>query len=122
MALHWYTDVLKKYTVFDGRAGRQEFWMFVLFSIIVYIVVAIVGNIIHFPALAGLYGLAVLLPTLGVEIRRLHDIDKSGWWILISFVPIIGGIWLLVLFCMAGTPGANRFGPAPGSSVSPASV
>jgi len=120
--LHWYTDVLKKYTVFDGRAGRQEFWMFVVFSIIVYLVVAIVGNLIHFPFLVGIYGLAVLLPTLAVEIRRLHDIDKSGWWIFIGLVPIIGGIWLLVLLCMAGSPVENRFGPNPSGAVTLASA
>jgi uncharacterized membrane protein YhaH (DUF805 family) len=118
--MHWYTDVLSKYTVFDGRAGRQEFWMFTLFNVIVYLIVSIIGNIIHVPWLAGLYGLGVLLPSLGVEIRRLHDIDKSGWWILIGFVPVIGGIWLLVLLVMAGTPGANRFGPAPGGAAAPA--
>ena len=111
--MHWYTDVLKKYTVFDGRAGRQEFWMFVLFSLIASIIVSIIGNIIHLSFLTGLYGLAVLLPSLGVEIRRLHDIDKSGWWILIAFVPVIGTIWLLVLLCMAGKPGPNRFGANP---------
>ena len=117
--MHWYTDVLKKYTVFEGRAGRQEFWMFVLFSVIVSIVVSIIGNFLHLPFLSGLYGLAVLLPSLGVEVRRLHDIDKSGWWILIEFVPVIGFIWLLVLLCMAGKPGPNRFGPNPYETVSP---
>lgn len=116
--MHWYTDVLRKYTVFDGRAGRQEFWMFVVSSVIVYIVFAIVGNLIHFPFLIAIYGLAVLLPTLGLEIRRLHDIDKSGWWIFISFVPIIGGIWLLVLLCMTGSPDGNRFGPNASGTVS----
>ncbi len=120
--MHWYTDVLKKYTVFDGRAGRQEFWMFVLFSVIVSILLSIVGNAIHLPFLSGLYGLAVLLPSLGVEIRRLHDIDKSGWWILIGFVPVIGGIWLLVLLCLAGKPGPNRFGPNPNEVASVASA
>ena len=111
--MHWYTDVLSKYTVFDGRAGRQELWMFVLFSLIVSIIVSIVGNILHLSFLGGLYALAVMQPSLGVEIRRLHDIDKSGWWILIAFVPVIGIIWLIVLMCMAGSPGANRFGPSP---------
>ena len=111
--MHWYTDVLSKYAVFDGRAGRQEFWMFVLFSVIVSIIVTIIGNVIHLPFLGGLYGLAVLLPSLGVEIRRLHDIDKSGWWVLIGLVPLIGGIWLLVLLCLAGKPGPNRFGSNP---------
>jgi uncharacterized membrane protein YhaH (DUF805 family) len=116
--MHWYTDVLSKYTVFDGRAGRQEFWMFVLCSVIVSIVVSIIGSLIHLPFLSGLYALAVLLPSLGVEIRRLHDIDKSGWWILIALVPLVGGIWLLVLLCLAGKPGPNRFGPNPNELVS----
>jgi len=115
--LHWYTDVLKRYTEFSGRASRQEFWMFTLFNVIVYVLVSIVGNIIHLPFLIGIYGLAVLLPSLAVEIRRLHDTDRSGWWIFIGLVPAIGGIWLLVLLCLSGTPGANRFGPAPETAV-----
>jgi uncharacterized membrane protein YhaH (DUF805 family) len=91
--------------------------MFTLCNIIAYIVVSIVGNIIHLPFLTALYGLAVLLPSLAVEIRRLHDTDRSGWWILIGLVPVIGGIWLLVLLCLAGTPAANRFGPPPAMAV-----
>lgn len=120
--MHWYTDVLSKYAVFDGRANRQELWMFVLFNVIVSILIAIVGGAIHLPFLGGLYALAVLLPSLGVEIRRLHDVDKSGWWILIGLVPIIGAIWLLVLLCLQGTPTANRFGPPPSGSVSAATA
>ena len=92
--------------------------MFTLFSTIVYIVVAVVGIVVHLPPLVALYALAVLLPTFGVEIRRLHDIDKSGWWILISLVPLVGGIWLLVLLCLQGSRAANRFGPGPDSGVS----
>ena len=63
--------------------------------------------------LLALYSMAIFIPNLAVAVRRLHDQDKSGWWILIGFVPLIGGIWLLVLYCLDGTPGPNRFGPDP---------
>jgi uncharacterized membrane protein YhaH (DUF805 family) len=85
---------------------------------LVYIVVAVVATVAHLLPLVALYALAVLLPTLEVEIRRLHDIDKSGWWILIFLVPFVGGTWLLVLLCLRGSPAENRFGPMPDSGVS----
>jgi uncharacterized membrane protein YhaH (DUF805 family) len=81
---------------------------------IVYVVLLVLGGIIGDPSipmiLLAIFGLAILLPSLAVTVRRLHDQDKSGWWIFITFVPFIGGIWFLVLMCLAGTPGPNRFG------------
>src|SRR5262249_14454858 len=116
-AMHWYTDVLKKYAVFNGRAGRPEFWWFQLANVIVAIIVGIVGSIVFGSrggqGLSDLYGLAVLLPSLGVDIRRLHDTDRSGWWILIGILPVIGWIVLIVFFALPGTPGPNRFGASP---------
>jgi uncharacterized membrane protein YhaH (DUF805 family) len=114
--MHWYTDVLKKYTVFGGRAARPEFWWFTLINIIIAILIATLagallgrgGLVIYY-----LYDLAVLLPGLAVTFRRLHDTDKSGWWILISIVPIVGSIVLIVFLASAGTPGDNRYGPVP---------
>jgi uncharacterized membrane protein YhaH (DUF805 family) len=112
--VHWYLDVLKKYTVFNGRAGRPEFWWFTLANVIVDIVLAIVGAAIlgasRGRALTELYGLAVLLPSLGVGIRRLHDTDRSGWWILLILIPLIGWIVLIVLYALRGTAGPNRYG------------
>jgi uncharacterized membrane protein YhaH (DUF805 family) len=115
--VHWYTDVIRRYADFDGRAGRPEFWWFALLNVIVTVVVLIVGYAVlgsaHGAILADLYTLLVLLPSLGVEIRRLHDTDRSGWWILIALVPIVGGIVLIVFLALAGTPGPNRYGAAP---------
>ncbi|MFI5267360.1 MAG: DUF805 domain-containing protein [Chloroflexota bacterium] len=77
----------------------------------------IVGGVIHFPFLGNLYSLAVLLPTLAVGARRLHDRDMSGWMLLVGLIPVIGTIVLLVIFCLDGTPGDNRFGPKPSGAV-----
>ncbi len=112
--MNWYVDVLKKYAVFSGRARRQEYWMFTLFSVIISIVLAILDAVIGTsPVLGAIYSLVVLLPTLGVAIRRLHDTDRSGWWILIGLVPLVGFIVLLVFFASEGKPNENKFGPNP---------
>lgn len=117
--MNWYLDVLKKYAVFTGRARRKEYWMFALFNIIVAVVLGIVDGALGLSVgggmglLGSLYALAVLLPGIGVSIRRLHDTDRSGWWLLIAFVPVIGAIVLLVFMVLDGTPGENRFGSNP---------
>ncbi|MFD3457663.1 DUF805 domain-containing protein [Streptomyces sp. NPDC058691] len=111
--MHWYIDVLKKYAVFEGRARRTEYWMFTLFNVIIYIVLLLVGRAIDFTLLPALYGLAVLLPTIGVGVRRLHDTGRSGWLYLLGLIPCIGGIILLVFFCGDSQPGDNEFGVNP---------
>ncbi len=117
--MNWYLDVLKKYAVFSGRARRMEYWMFVLFNIIVSVVLVFVDGMLGLSLgegvglLSTLYGLAVLLPGIGVAIRRLHDTNRSGWWLLIGFVPLIGLIVLLVFMVLDSTPGENRFGSNP---------
>jgi uncharacterized membrane protein YhaH (DUF805 family) len=115
--MHWYTDVVKKYAVFNGRAARPEFWWFALCNAIVFVVIyAVVGIIAGRgtgQAVGDLYLLAVFLPSLGVAIRRLHDTDRTGWWYLLVFIPIIGGIVLLVFMVMASDPGSNKYGPNP---------
>ncbi len=115
--MHWYTDVLRRYTDFGGRADRPEFWWFALINLIVSVVIWVAGIALFGLAtgelLAVVYGLATLLPVLGVAIRRLHDTNKSGWWIVVDLVPFVGGIILIVLLAIAGTPGPNRFGPQP---------
>jgi uncharacterized membrane protein YhaH (DUF805 family) len=125
--MNYYMDVLKKYAVFNGRAGRAEYWYFVLFNFIVTIVINIVGYLLlrgNGNVLGALYGLAVFIPSLAVFVRRLHDTDRSGWWILIGLIPIIGTIWLIVLLILEGTPGDNRYGPNPkgAANVSPINV
>ena len=112
--MNWYIDVLKKYTEFTGRARRMEFWMFALFNFIIMVVLSIVEGILGSPGiLATIYCLGVLVPSIAVAVRRLHDTDRSGWWILIGFIPVIGIIVLLVFYFMDSQEGDNRFGPNP---------
>ena len=127
--MSWYLEALKKYAVFSGRARRMEYWYFVLFNLIVYVVLSLIDallgtfNVIQgVGLLSGLYALAVLIPTLAVHVRRLHDIDRTGWWILISFIPLIGTIVLLVFALMPGTPGSNRYGSDPKQATGEARV
>ena len=117
--MNWYLDVLKKYFVFQGRARRKEYWMFTLFNMLAYIVLMIVEGVLGMGGEGGIgllstiYTLAVLLPALGVSVRRLHDTGRSGWWLLISLVPLIGGIVLLVFLILDSQPGANQYGSNP---------
>ncbi len=118
--MNWYLHVLKNYANFNGRARRKEFWMFVLFNILFGIVAMGIDNMLGlandmtgYGPVYGLYTLAVFIPGLAVSVRRLHDIGKSGWMILISLIPIIGFIWLLVLFVQEGNHGPNQYGPDP---------
>jgi uncharacterized membrane protein YhaH (DUF805 family) len=122
--MNWYLQALKKYTVFSGRSRRKEYWFFVLFNILVSMALAVVDYFTGtysasygMGLLGGLYALGVFLPAIAVTIRRLHDTDRSGWWILIVLVPIIGGIWLLVLMLFDSQPGDNKYGPSPKADV-----
>ena len=104
-----------KYTVFDGRAGRREYWLFVLLNVLVCLAGAIVDAVLfhrlHLAETAAT--LAFLVPSLAVAFRRLHDIDRSGWWFLLVLIPVIGWIVLVVWHLTPGTQGPNRFGPHP---------
>lgn len=112
--MEWYMKVLSNYVGFQGRARRKEYWMFVLFSIIISIVLAVLESLLGIKnALSGLYSLAVLLPSLAVGVRRLHDTGRSGWWLLIGLIPIVGSIILLLFMCLDSEPGSNSYGPNP---------
>lgn len=112
--MDWYLKVLKNYTGFAGRARRTEFWMFTLVNILVALGVSLIGAIIGArAALSTLYSLAVLLPGLAVSMRRLHDTNRSGWWLLIALVPVIGAIVLIVFAVQDSQPGDNQYGPNP---------
>lgn len=113
--MNYYLAVLKKYAVFSGRARRAEYWYFFLFNMIISIVLGIISTIIgdRYGILGLVYCLAVLIPGIAVSIRRLHDIGKSGWMLLIGFIPLIGAIWLLVLMVTDSNPGENKYGPNP---------
>ena len=112
--MNWYLEVLKKYAVFNGRAQRKEYWMFLLFNIIISVVLTIFENLIGLQSiLSTIYSLAVLLPGIGVSIRRLHDTDRTGWWLLLSLIPIIGAIVLLVFMAQDGQADENQYGLNP---------
>ncbi len=112
--MNWYLKVLKDYVNFQGRARRKEYWMYVLISIPIILVLYLLESLMGINGvLTFVYSLAVLLPGLGVIVRRLHDTDRSGWWILIGLVPFVGSIILIVFLCLEGTPGDNRFGSNP---------
>lgn len=102
-----------KYVTFSGRAARPEYWYWVLFGVLVSIVLAIVDFAVigaQVGILHDLFSLATILPSIAVATRRLHDIDRSGWWQLLFFVPLVGAIILIVWLCRRGTLGANSFG------------
>ncbi len=112
--MKWYLEVLKKYAVFNGRARRTEYWMFALFNLIIAFVLGIVEVILGSPGVVGiLYTLAVIIPSIAVSVRRLHDTERSGWCLLISFVPLIGAIVLLVFMVQDSKPGQNQYGANP---------
>ncbi|MCH5330636.1 MAG: DUF805 domain-containing protein [Alistipes sp.] len=112
--MNWYLNCLKlHYADFKGRARRAEFWNFVLYNFIASFVIGLVATLIKLPLLASLYGLAVLVPGLAVGARRLHDIGKSGLFLLVGLIPVIGTIWLIILFCQDSLPGANQWGNNP---------
>lgn len=103
----WYFDVFKKYAVFSGRARRKEHWMFFLINFIIAVVIGIVSSLIGAnDALSNFYSLATLLPSIAVGVRRLHDTNRSGWWLLLPIVNI-------VFLALDGQPGNNRFGSNP---------
>jgi len=122
-----FLEVIRKYADFNGRARRKEYWMFALFVFVIYIGLAIAGGLLMgvinhashgvgglvFLAPAYLFILAMIIPSLSVAVRRLHDTGKSGWWLLIGFVPFVGSIILLIFYCQDSQFGPNEFGPNP---------
>lgn len=118
--MNWYLKVLRQYADFSGRARRKEYWMFVLMNVIASIILAVVdamlGTAIGEGAvgvLSLIYALALIIPSLAVAVRRLHDSGRSGWWILICLVPLLGTIALIVFYCMDSEEGDNQYGPNP---------
>lgn len=119
--MEWYLKVVRdNYANFEGRARRQEYWMFALFNLIFLIAIALLSGVLaslfkapFFMSLYFIYILGVIIPSLAVAVRRLHDVGKSGWFYFIGLIPLIGGIWLFVLFVTEGDKGANQYGPDP---------
>ncbi|MCH7827260.1 MAG: DUF805 domain-containing protein [Bacteroidetes bacterium] len=122
--MNWYLQVLKKYADFSGRSRRKEYWMFALFNIIFSVITTILdyvlgtdSSIVNAGLFSIIYGLAIFIPSISVAVRRLHDIGKSGWMLLIAIIPIIGAIWLLVLFVSDSATDENQYGPNPKETV-----
>jgi uncharacterized membrane protein YhaH (DUF805 family) len=117
--MSWFLLALQKYATFSGRSRRREYWFFVLFYVIIFVALDFVDDLIGLRnargvgILSGLFALAMLIPSLAVAVRRLHDIGRTGWWLLIGIVPLIGPIVLLVFALLDSQPGANDYGPNP---------
>ncbi len=124
--MQWYLAVLKKYAVFSGRASRSEIWWFILFNIIISFVLGFIDGMLGltgdsgYGVLSSIYALAVLIPSIAVGVRRLHDTGKTGWWILIGLIPIIGAIVLIIFYCIDSEPGSNQYGENPKGAPPPA--
>ena len=120
--MNYYIEVFKKYAVFSGRATRSEYWYFQLFNAIAFILILVLSVVVggsQFIFLAFLYGLTVLIPGLSVTVRRLHDINKSGWWFFVNFIPLVGGIILLIFMVMDTFPQDNQYGQNPKATAEP---
>ena len=127
--MEWMLMPLKRYADFSGRSRRKEYWMFALLQLIIIFGLLIIAGVMGglsidsptgVPAggglifgLFGIYFLAIIIPSIAVQIRRFHDQDRSGWFILLNFIPYIGGLIVLVFMCLDGTKGTNRFGEDP---------
>ncbi len=128
--MYWMLMPYRRYAEFTGRSRRQEYWMFVLFYVLVFVVLNVIfgtNEVTRTPTgfgygsrlvggggvIGGLFALASLIPALAVSVRRLHDQDRSGWLLLLGLIPFFGGFALFVFMCLSGTPGPNRYGPDP---------
>lgn len=99
------------YVNFSGRSRRSEYWYVVLFNVVVMLILSVLPKSLAF--IGTIWSLGTLLPSIALFIRRLHDIGKSGWWILLNLIPVVGSIWLLVLAASDSQPGANAWGTSP---------
>ncbi|HBW4676030.1 TPA: DUF805 domain-containing protein [Klebsiella pneumoniae] len=117
--MDWYLKVLKNYIGFGGRARRKEYWIFILVNLILTGVLSIIDKMLGWQRAGGegilttIYGVLVFLPWWAVQFRRLHDTDRSAWWLLLLLIPVIGWLVILIFNCQRGTEGNNRFGPDP---------
>ena len=126
--MNWYLTVLKKYAVFSGRARRSEYWYFALFNFLIAFVLGLFDGMFGMVGDLGIgmlgliYGLAVIIPGIAVGVRRLHDTGRSGWWLLLAFIPFIGAIILIIFFVQDSQAGENEYGPNPKSNIDLASA
>lgn len=112
--MEWYIKVLENYVNFEGRARRMEYWMFVLINFFITIGIGLLQSLLGMgEILTTVYGLAILIPMIAVSVRRLHDSGRTGWWILLYFIPVLGTLILIIFFCFQGDAGDNEYGPDP---------
>ena len=117
--MDWFLMALKRYAVFSERSRREEYWFFTLFYLLILIGLSMIDAFINsgdgygIGILGAIFALAMLIPSLAVSVRRLHDTGRSGWWLLIGCIPLLGGLVLLVFFCMDSVSGDNQYGPNP---------
>lgn len=119
-AMYWFTASLRKYATFGGRASRSEYWYFFLVYALIFVGLAVIDALFGtfdmrqgIGLFTGLFALATALPSVAVGVRRMHDIGRSGWWLLVSLVPVVGLIWLLIYAAREGEPGPNAWGAKP---------
>ncbi len=128
--MQWYLKVLREYANFSGRARRKEYWYFYLINFLISFGIGMISGVFGFmnpdsglalasSALIFIYSMAVLIPSLAVGVRRLHDTNRSGWWLLISLIPLIGAIVLIIFFVEDSQPGTNQYGENPKQAVTP---
>lgn len=115
--MNWYLKVVKdNYANFKGRARRQEYWMFAFIHLMIAVLLSIIDTVMFGPSnftLSSLYLLIVLIPGVTVAVRRLHDTSRSGWWVLLALIPVIGVLALIVMMCIDSTPAPNQYGTNP---------
>ena len=117
--LNWFIKPVKdQYADFEGRTSRQAFWMFVLVSILLQIAISIVDNMLGTMIIGFLFMIAIIVPSIAITARRLHDTNKSGWWQLVGLIPFVGAVILIVLCALKGDETANSYGPVPGQAES----
>ncbi len=110
--MHWYLEVLKQYAVFSGRSRRTEFWIFMAFNLVILILLKTIDGLTDGSGIIVLiYSIAVLIPAIAVSVRRLHDTDRSGWWLLAVFFPFLGALVLLMFMAQDSDPKKNEYGP-----------
>ncbi|VAW75333.1 Integral membrane protein [hydrothermal vent metagenome] len=114
--MEYFLDAFKRYADFSGRATRQQYWMFILFYFIGYIVLAVIDGVLGTFVLAILYSLVLLVPSISIAARRLHDTGRTGWWQLISLIPLIG-IIVMIVFLVQDSQEDNEYGPKPAPAV-----
>lgn len=108
-----FTAAVQQFANFEGRNTRTQYWMFILFYIIFYIACAVVDNVLGKPIVSALYSLVLLVPSIAVATRRLHDTGRSGWWQLIGLIPLLGAIVLIVFLAQDSAAGDNEYGANP---------